>query len=219
MRESIRMTIFQWVSRGLFEQHKQIFLMQITLRLMQKGVISTVYDPQMVNFLLQAPIKPGVEKPQALDWLPETSWDMVQRLIDIEEFNSFATSMEKDAPTRFKEWFNDLAPEELNLPLDWKRLNGTFQKLLVLRCLRPDRLTLAIDTWLKDALPNGVKYVEIDSGMSFGEILESVLEDAVNTTPIFFILSPGTDPVVDVERSAKVRHIEEGKNYWNVAMG
>lgn len=51
---------------------------------------------------------------------------MVQKLIDIEEFNSFATSMEKDAPTRFKEWFNDLAPEELNLPLDWKRLNGTF---------------------------------------------------------------------------------------------
>jgi dynein heavy chain len=63
MRESIRMTIFQWVSRGLFEQHKQIFLMQITLRLMQKGVISTAYDPQMVSFLLQAPIKPGIEKP------------------------------------------------------------------------------------------------------------------------------------------------------------
>jgi dynein heavy chain len=144
---------------------------------------------------------------------------LVNKLIDIEEFGSFATSMEKDAPTRFKEWFNDLAPEDLNLPLDWKRLNGTFQKLLVLRCLRPDRLTLAIDSWLKDALPNGVKYVEIDSGMSFGEILESVLNDAINTTPIFFILSAGTDPVVDVERSAKVRHIEEGKNYWNVAMG
>lgn len=30
----IRMTIYQWVSRGLFEQHKQIFLSQLTFRLM-----------------------------------------------------------------------------------------------------------------------------------------------------------------------------------------
>lgn len=35
--QSIRLTIYQWVSRGLFERHKQIFLSQLTFRLMQKG--------------------------------------------------------------------------------------------------------------------------------------------------------------------------------------
>ena len=36
LRQMIRMTIYQWVSRGLFEQHKQIFLAQLTFRLMAK---------------------------------------------------------------------------------------------------------------------------------------------------------------------------------------
>lgn len=220
LRENIRSTIYQWVSRGLFERHKQIFLTQITLRLMQKGVIDTPYDPQMVSFLLKCPIKINVEKPQSLDWLPDIAWFAVQKLIEIEEFQNLATNMDKDAPTRFKEWFNDLQPEVANLPLDWKRLNNTpFQKLLVLRCLRPDRLTTAVSNWIRDALPNGSAYVDIDQGFSFMEILENVLEDSTNTIPIFFILSPGTDPVADVERIGKKRGIEEGKNYWNVAMG
>jgi dynein heavy chain len=34
LRENIRQTIYQWISRGLFERHKIIFLTQITLRLM-----------------------------------------------------------------------------------------------------------------------------------------------------------------------------------------
>lgn len=224
LRENIRMTIYQWVSRGLFEKHKQIFLTQITMRLMQKSIIDTAYDPQMVQFLLKCPLKPNIEKPATLDWLPELSWSSVQKLIEIEEFQNFATNMEKDAPTRFKEWFNDIAPEKAKLPLEWKRLDNTpFQKLLVLRCLRPDRLTTAVSDWVREALPRGSAYVDIDQGCSFADILENVLEDCTNTTPIFFILSAGTDPVADVEKIGKTKRttnkLEEGKNYWNVAMG
>lgn len=36
LRGVIRMVIYQWVSRGLFEKHKQIFRCQLTFRLMQK---------------------------------------------------------------------------------------------------------------------------------------------------------------------------------------
>jgi dynein heavy chain len=39
LREIIRFVIYQWVSRGLFEKHKQIFRCQLTFRLMQKQVI------------------------------------------------------------------------------------------------------------------------------------------------------------------------------------
>lgn len=46
LREMIRMTIYQWVSRGLFEKHKQIFLAQLTFRLMQKQIIEVEYTPQ-----------------------------------------------------------------------------------------------------------------------------------------------------------------------------
>jgi len=42
----IRITIYQWVSRGLFERHKQIFLSQLTFRLMQKKVLIVNYTVQ-----------------------------------------------------------------------------------------------------------------------------------------------------------------------------
>ena len=31
--------------------------------------------------------------------------------------------MEKDAPNRFKDWYNETNPEEVKLPLDWKKLD------------------------------------------------------------------------------------------------
>lgn len=41
--DNIRYTIYQWISRGLFEKHKLIFLTMITFRLMQKKIIEVNY--------------------------------------------------------------------------------------------------------------------------------------------------------------------------------
>jgi len=71
--------------------------------------------------------------------------------------------MEKDAPNRFKDWYNELQPEDQKLPLDWKKLdNMPFQKLLVLRCLRPDRITIALGAFIRNVLPNGSDYIDMD---------------------------------------------------------
>lgn len=101
-----------------------------------------------MDFLIKMIPKPGVEN--NLDWLPNANWDNVQGLIQLEEFKSFSQNMEKDAPTRFRDWYNEVAPEDQKLPLDWKKLDTMpFKKLLVLRCLRPDRITTALTTFIK----------------------------------------------------------------------
>lgn len=154
LRKNIRYVIFQWVSRGLFEKDKLILLTLITFRLMQKKVIESNYDPAHMDFLIKGSQKAGVENP--LEWLPNNMWDNIQGLIGLEEFKSFAQNMEKDAPTRFKDWYNESTPETTKLPLDWKKLEGQpFQKLLVLRCLRPDRVTIALSTFISQTLPDG----------------------------------------------------------------
>jgi len=150
----IRYTIYQWISRGLFEKHKIIFLTLITFRLMQKKIIDVAYDLAEMDFLIKAPPRPGVEN--NLDWLPNQAWDLIQGMINLEEFKSFAQNIEKDAPTRFKDWYNELAPEEVKLPLDWKKLDSMpFKKLLVIRCLRPDRMGAALTNFIKITLPEG----------------------------------------------------------------
>lgn len=45
MRSNIRMLIYQWCSRGLFERHKLVFLVQLTFRLMQKKIFDVDYTP------------------------------------------------------------------------------------------------------------------------------------------------------------------------------
>jgi len=165
----IRKTIFQWVARGLFEKHKQIFQCQLTFRLMQKNpaILMGTYTRREMNFLLTCPPKTDVPNPLK-DWLPDSAWFAVQRLIEIEGFDNFASNMEKEAPARFRDWYNELTPETEKVPLEWKKLEQMpFQKLLVVRCLRPDRITSALDNFIRVTLPNGAEYVDMDSTASF----------------------------------------------------
>ena len=102
------------------------------------------------------------------EWLPDLAWYSMTKLGEIEGFEQFAQNVEKEAPNRFKDWYNDLAPEDEKLPLEWKKLEQMpFQKLLVVRCLRPDRITTAMDNFMRKALPKGDDYVDCDSTSNF----------------------------------------------------
>lgn len=124
LRQNIRMTIYRWVQRGLFVRHKQIFLTQLTFRLMQLGILDgQEYDSQKMNFLISCPQKKDVPLPAVLKkWMPETVWFSVQKIIEIEMFEQFAQHIEFGAAKRFEDWYNELTPETEKLPLDWKKL-------------------------------------------------------------------------------------------------
>jgi dynein heavy chain len=57
LRAMIRITIYKWVARGLFEAHKPIVRAQLTFRLMQKKIINVEYTEKEMAFLLQCPAK------------------------------------------------------------------------------------------------------------------------------------------------------------------
>jgi dynein heavy chain len=217
----IRKTIYQWVARGLFEKHKQIFLAQLTFRLMQKNpaILMGTYTVKEMNFLLNCP--PKTDTPNALkEWLPNTAWFSVQRLIEIEGFENFSSNMEKEAPGRFRDWYNEITPEAEKVPLEWKKLEQMpFQKLLVVRCLRPDRITAAMDNFIRITLPNGSEYVDMDQTASFIQILQSSYEDSTTTTPIFFILSPGANPVAFVEDLCRKNDKVPAKHLHTISLG
>lgn len=60
----------------------------------------------------------------------------------MEEFTSLENDIESSAK-RWKRFVEMEAPENEVLPMDWKNKTA-LQKLCVLRCLRPDRMTYAI---------------------------------------------------------------------------
>lgn len=218
LRDSLRMCIFTWVSRGLFERHKLIFLAQLTFNLMKRGTIgSDEWNEVQFQFLIRAPTK--ASDPNPLTWLPQNAWASTAALAELEDFSKFTSDLVEAAP-RFQEWFNAIAPEDEKLPLDWAGLDRhPFQKMLVVRCLRPDRMAAALTNFIRNTLPDGRSYIECDSTLNSLEILESCLADSTPTTPIYFILSPGANVVADLDKKAAENGLQKGVSYHNVSMG
>ncbi|KAL7443397.1 hypothetical protein ACHAXH_005661 [Discostella pseudostelligera] len=217
LRNSLRLSVFTWVSRGLFERHKLIFLAQLTFNLMKRGIIGTDdWNETQFQFLIRAPTK---VIPNPVDWLPASAWASTAALADMEEFSNFTSDLVEAAP-RFREWFNAIAPEDEKLPLDWAGLDRQpFQKMLIVRCLRPDRMTSALTRFIRNILPNSGSYIECDSTLNNIEILGSCIADSTPKTPIYFILSPGANVVADVDKKATEYGLQKGVSYHNVSMG
>jgi len=206
LRNKIRYKIYQWVRRGLFERHRQIFLTQITLRLMQKGVLNEPYKAKEADFLLKA--QPKTDGPKHPDWMQEKHWQLCVALSTLEGFENFITEVEKNG-IRFKEWYNDLTPETTPLPSEWKRA-PLFHMLLILRCMRRDRIAMGLNRLVNQALPNGEKFIAPET--SYTEIMNKSYKMSSPHTPFFYILSPGSAPKKIVEDLVAAQHPKEFKS-------
>jgi dynein heavy chain len=221
--KTLRFTIFTWVARGLFEKDKMIFLAQLTFKLMQRQSIQCGDEPGLdatvLQFLLMGPKK--VTETNPISWLPNSLWYTANALSEVSGFEKFTSDLQEATP-RFREWYNQLTPEREKLPLDWSRLDkDLFKKMLVVRTLRPDRMTMSMSYFVENTLPDGKSYTEADQAISSTQILGQSLLDASPEVPIFFILSPGVNVVEYVDKCAidPLYNKVKQQDYHNISMG
>ena len=208
---TVTYTIFAYVTRGLFEKDRLIFSSQLGFRILgRRGDLPA----EELDFIIKSPkMMDAPERSELLQWLPESNWASVQSLAELlpDAFAGLPADMD-GSWKRWKEWFDNEQPENEPLPGEWKRLPG-FQRLLVLRALRQDRMVLAVKYWVRDEL--GVDYynaIPFDLPTSF--------EDASPATPIFFLLSPGVDPLVAVRAIGKPADKTEANGlFFSVSLG
>jgi dynein heavy chain len=88
-----------------------------------------------------------------------------------------------------------------------------FHRILLLRALRPDRLTNALSEFIRQNM--GAEFVEQQPFDVEATYLETNIQ-----TPIFFVLFPGVDPTGDVEHIGKQNNktIADG-TFINISMG
>lgn len=204
--ESITFMVFVYTTRGLFERDKLIFTAQMAFQiLLESGDL----DHVELDFLLQG--KRIIGANSTMDWLPTPSWHMVKALSQLEVFKSLASDIEGSSK-QWQKYCENEAPENEKLPQEWKNKNA-LQKLCILRCLRPDRMTYAVKNFVGQKM--GQRYVEFQRV----PLAKSFLE-AGPATPVFFILSPGVDPVKEVEALGKLHKVSEDLgNFHNVSLG
>ncbi|CAM9099296.1 unnamed protein product [Ectocarpus fasciculatus] len=226
LRRSLRFTVYTWVTRGLFEKHRLIFLTQLTFGLLKFGAFGgdTAYSAEALSFLLKGGRSVAAggagDDPPPAEWLSEAAWRMVLELSSLDGFAKLANDVAESAP-RFREWFDASAPELEKLPLDWRELDKRpFLKLLVVKCLRPDRMTQqAIASFVRTNLPDGPAFADIDAKLNSFQVLSEAFKDSDPATPIYFILSAGANVTADVDKLADMHGMERGTNYHDISLG
>jgi len=124
------------------------------------------------------------------EWLSDSSWGAVEYIAsDTDVFTTLPAEME-EASARWKEWYTTQHPESERLPQAWKDCTA-FQKLILLRALRPDRLVPALRSFIAETLGN--QYVA-----TAPLHLKQVYDELEASTPLLFLLSPGIDPLKEV---------------------
>ena len=104
------------------------------------------------------------------------------------------------ASSKWRQWFDDEEPERLPAPGESGRVlvASPVHLLLLLRALRPDRLTAALRIFVTAKL--GAEYI---SPPPFN--MSATYDESSVATPIFFVLFPGVDPTSMVEALGKTK--------------
>ncbi|KAM3592376.1 uncharacterized protein V6R79_017533 [Siganus canaliculatus] len=204
--DSITSSVFQYTTRGLFECDKLTYIAQLAFQIL---LMNKEINPVELDFLLRYPIQPGVITP--VNFLSNHSWGGIKSLSSMDEFRNLDRDIEGSAK-RWKKFVESECPEKEKFPQEWKN-KSSLQRLCMMRALRPDRMMYAVRDFVEEKLGN--KYVvgrSLDFAVSF--------EESGPSTPMFFILSPGVDPLKDVEKHGKkLGYTFDEKNFHNVALG
>ncbi|KAI1896623.1 hypothetical protein AGOR_G00096680 [Albula goreensis] len=204
--DNITSSVFQYTTRGLFECDKLTYIAQLAFQIL---LMNKEINPTELDFLLRYPAQPGVTSP--VEFLSSNSWGGIKALCAMEEFRNLDRDIEGSAK-RWKKFVESECPEKEKFPQEWKNKTA-LQRLCMMRAMRPDRMTYAVRDFVEEKL--GSKYVagrSLDFATSF--------EESGAATPMFFILSPGVDPLKDVEKHGrKLGYTFDNGNFHNVSLG
>ncbi|KAI9209204.1 dynein heavy chain and region D6 of dynein motor-domain-containing protein, partial [Polychytrium aggregatum] len=193
INEYFTFSLFSNVCRSLFEKHKLLFSFLLSMRILMND---DKIDMDEWKFLLTgscASEKSGANP--APDWLSQRSWAEILMLASLPSYNTLEHDF-ADFVEDFRVIFDSTTPHKEKLPGRWENNLTQFQKILVLRCLRADRVTASIQDFVAAQL--GERFVEPQTSD-----LSALYKESNPTTPLIFVLSPGTDPASNLYKFAE----------------
>lgn len=138
-------------------------------------------------------------KPEA-PWILEKMWGEMVRLSNLSAFSGFYQSL-SDNLEEWKLLYDSPNPHEAKFPDPWEAKLTDIQKMLVIRCIRPDFCIPAIANFVESKMDS--RYV---NPPDFD--LKSIYNDSNPTTPFIFVLSPGAAPFEVLKAFAETKRKE-----------
>jgi dynein heavy chain len=210
LNASFTSTLYLNVCMSLFEKDKLLFSFLLCLKIMTgEGRL----DPTQIRFFMQGNTSMSLEQanPAPSGWLTDKIWGEVLALSKFKLFGHLPAEF-KQLPSglaKYEAVYNSNEPaKELDRVLgledeDFEKYKH-FDRLCLLRCLRPDAVVPAIMEFVKHEM--GQKFIEPPPfNLRLG------FEDSECDTPIIFVLTPGADPMTGLLKLAEEEQMTKDK--------
>jgi dynein heavy chain len=206
--------LYNNVCQSLFEKDKLLFSYLMCLKVMDER---DEVDPTESRFMLTGGIQVEPKNPNpAAHWLTDKAWCTIEEMTEkIPHFKNF----DKEFNENVKSWekvYNSQMPHNLE-ETEWpeKYVEDTaFHRIMILNILRPDKVISAIQDIISDEKELGAKFIQpppFDLKKNF--------EEAKCWTPIILILSPGADPMAELDKLSKHPSIRKRMSSLSLGQG
>nr|XP_028557519.1 dynein heavy chain 2, axonemal isoform X1 [Podarcis muralis]XP_028557522.1 dynein heavy chain 2, axonemal isoform X1 [Podarcis muralis] len=196
--------VYRYTCRGLFERHKLLFSFQMCAKILE---VSGNLKMDEYNFFLRGGVvldREGQMDNPCTSWLADIYWDNITELDKLTNFHGIMNSFEQ-YPRDWNLWYTNSKPEKAMLPGEWENSCNQMQRMLVVRSLRPDRVSFCVTAFIVSNL--GSQFIEPPVLN-----MKSVVDDSTTKTPLIFVLSPGVDPTSSLlqlaEQSGMAQHFQ-----------
>jgi len=196
------------ICRSIFELHKLMFSFLLAIKI-QMGY--NKIDLTEWRFLLSGGKLNDLSNKPDVDWLTPGVWIEFINLAALPNFRGIDEHVSKNLDS-WRKLYDSVTPEEDPLPDPWESKCDKMGRMLILRCLRPDKCVPGIQLYVEAML--GRRFIEpppFDLAAAYG--------DSSCSLPLIFVLVSGSDPVSGLLRYADTCGMSEKLDSISLGQG
>uniref|UniRef100_A0A8D9AKK0 Dynein heavy chain 10, axonemal n=1 Tax=Cacopsylla melanoneura TaxID=428564 RepID=A0A8D9AKK0_9HEMI len=181
---------YDYACIGLFERHKLLLAFQIAVKLQLSDNLLTQGE---LDFFIKGgtSLDGPTSSPCLSPWLQEIWPNLIQLASEFKvKFERICEDAESNLED-WKKWYDEVQIESCPLPGAYETTLSEFERMLLVRCFRPDRIYQSVCHYV--AMVMGDQFLTPDF-ISY----DSIYKRSACSVPVLFILSPGSDPTEDL---------------------
>ncbi|EQC41008.1 hypothetical protein, variant 1 [Saprolegnia diclina VS20] len=192
LNEQFTYTLYVNVCRSLFEKDKLLFAFLLTVKILTGNKTITPGD---LRYFFTGNTAMDSSKPNPCpNWMSMKTWADVVGLENLPAFPNFGDTFVSELAL-WATCYNSQDPAVDMMQIPSMASYDSFQRLVVLRCFRPDKV-----------VPSVMLFVAAQMGQRFIEPqpfdLKAGYDDSTCATPLIFVLTPGADPMSELLKLA-----------------
>ncbi|XP_063230049.1 dynein axonemal heavy chain 8-like [Bacillus rossius redtenbacheri] len=192
--EYMTFEVFRYKCQGLYEEHKYLFTLLMTLKVdMQRNHIT--HDEFQYLLIGGAALDLATSPPKPFRWISDVIWLNLLQLQTFSSFENIVDQLTKGEKT-WRAWYDKEAPEEAVFPDGYSSSVDVFRQLMLIRAWSTDRILFQARKYVAASL--GPRY-----NLPVITDYDRMVAESRPAAPMIGFLSMGSDPTQNIMDMAK----------------